>query len=602
MLLLLLVIQTTPGMAGSEIVRGELGEELDEYMIQLSSLGYSGALLVSKDGDVVLSKGYGMADREREIPFTSQTVFTIGSIAKQFTAAAVLKLEMMGKLSVDDAITRYFENVPEDKAGITLHHLLTHTAGFRGALGDDFSPVGREEYVRLAMDSELLNPPGERYEYSNVGFSLLAAVVEQITDGSYDAFVQEKLFQPAGMTKTGYAPPRWDPDELAHGYRNGSDWGSMLDHEWADEGPYWHLRGNGGILSTVEDMYTWHRALEGDAVLSDEARRKYQAPHVPETEGGATYYGYGWSIAETRRGTLVAHNGGNQVFSNDFLRYVDDDVVIYLASNTSEHRAPRVARTIESIVFGEPYRLPTDPVETIGEEDLSNSPIGGRTLALLDVIGTKDKGKTLQFLEEHFHPHIFERYSRENLLEQFAGDQEDIGKVRIERIVKEHDFALELTVQSRGTGDWWRLKIRVDHEEPHQIISFGADDTFPPTEGSLAERENGWGLPDSPTGRASSAFLTAISKGDPEGYRDFIQNHLEPGFRDEFPMEDHLAQFRKIREVVGDFELVGVEKTGPHSAKLRLRSKGSGEYFRVGLQLSPRPPHLIGGLTVTADE
>src|SRR5262245_24541387 len=207
-------------------VRGELARRLDDRMKELEAGGFSGVLLVAKDGGVILANGYGMADREKKIPATADTVICTGSLTKQFTGAAILKLESQGKLNVTDPITRYFQDVPEDKTGITLHHLLTHTAGFAGELGEDYQKIGRDEFVRLALNSKLRNRPGERYRYSNVGYSLLGAVIEGVTGKSYERYVRDQLFVPAGMTKTGYLLPRWAPAELARGYqRDGKDRG-----------------------------------------------------------------------------------------------------------------------------------------------------------------------------------------------------------------------------------------------------------------------------------------------------------------------------------------------------------------------------------------
>jgi CubicO group peptidase (beta-lactamase class C family) len=334
-----------------QLAGDELADRLDGYLQTLAGNGFAGVVLVAADDEIVFQKGYGMADREKEIPNTPETIFPIGSITKQFTAAAILKLEMAGKLRVTDPIERFFDGVPKDKRGITLHQLLTHTAGFRPALGFDFAPIGREEYVRLALGSELEHPPGETHLYSNVGYSLLAAIIEKVTGESCGAYMRRHLFSPAGMKDTGYLLPGVDGDRLAHGYRDGEDWGTLLDHPWAEDGPYWHLRGNGGILSTAGDMYRWHRALEGDGILSPEAKEKMYTRHVPE-EGGGSYYGYGWSLVETRRGTrLITHNGGNPYFFADFLRFVDDDVVIFLAANSQGYLVEDAAWELARLIF-----------------------------------------------------------------------------------------------------------------------------------------------------------------------------------------------------------------------------------------------------------
>jgi CubicO group peptidase (beta-lactamase class C family) len=336
-----------------------LREELDRLMSRLEAFGFSGSLLVARNGKVVLEKGYGWADRGRGVPFTAGTVFDVGSITKQFTGAAILKLEMDGKLKVTDPIAKYFAGIPEDKAGITLHHLLTHSAGLEDEFGGDYEEMPRDRLVKEALASKLLWPPGTRYRYSNAGFSLLAAIVEIVSGQPYEAFLQERLLKPAGLTQTGYRGPQWRQTALAHGYSREGDWGTPLDHAWAPDGPWWNLRGNGGILSTVGDLYRWHQALEGEAILSKAAKEKYFAPHVPEDEEGSSFYGYGWAVFKTPRGTrLIAHNGGNGIFAADFRRYVDEGVVLIIGSNRSDFSSIAVNSQVARLVFGMEYTLP----------------------------------------------------------------------------------------------------------------------------------------------------------------------------------------------------------------------------------------------------
>ncbi len=319
-----------------DVVQGKLGNKLHEHMTGLAKDGFSGALLVAKGNTVVIAKGYGLANREQQVPFTSTTVFDIGSITKQFTGAAIAKLRMQGKLSEDDKLSKYFD-VPPDKAEITLHHLLTHSAGLKGDFGGDYEPAARDALVQQALESKLLFPPGTRHRYANSGFSILAAIVEKVSGQTYEAYLREQLWLPSGMEHTGYRLPQWQASTIAHGYRGTSDWGTPLDKLWADDGPYWNLRGNGGVLSTVWDMYRWHQALEGDKVLSTDAKAKMLARRVKEGPISRTWYSYGWSLRDTRRGTRVAeHNGGNGIFFADFIRYLDDGVVIIVASNRSE--------------------------------------------------------------------------------------------------------------------------------------------------------------------------------------------------------------------------------------------------------------------------
>ena len=335
----------------AEIVKGDLGQKIDRYMQKVEANGYAGSVLVARGEDIILAKGYGLADRENKVKETADTVFSTGSITKQFTGAAILKLEMMGKLSVTDLMSKYIENIPADKKDITLHHLLTHSGGFKEALGDDYEPVGREDFIKLALGSELIFKPGEKYEYSNVGFSLLGIIVELVSGKNYEDFLYEEFFKPAGMERTGYLRPGFAKSELAVGYRGGERWGTALDRPWRPEGPGWHLRANGGILSTVGDMHRWYLALKNDAVLSAAARQKYFAPHIKEYADGNSYYGYGWVNQKTGRGaTLIWHNGGNGIY-NAFMGFeLENDLVVIVSSNIvgkiSDTYADRIARVV----------------------------------------------------------------------------------------------------------------------------------------------------------------------------------------------------------------------------------------------------------------
>lgn len=341
------------GQGDGDIVAGETGAKLDRYMNKAAAHGYAGSVLVAQKGKIILAKGYGLADQENGIAETAGTVFSVGSITKQFTGAAILKLEMAGKLGVRDPITKYFGAVPDDKKGITLHHLLTHTAGFADALGDDYDLIGRDEFIKLALGSKLLFEPGARYRYSNVGYSLLGAIVELVSGKGYEDFLYANIFKPAGMQRTGYLRPRFDKDGLAVGYRDGERWGSAMDRPWLADGPGWHLRANGGILSTVDDMYRWYLALKGDAVLSETAKKEYFAPHVREYPDQDSYYGYGWVSQRSERGTtLIWHNGGNGIY-NAFMGFEPAaDFVIVVSSNRAGKVSDDYAARIEKIVYG----------------------------------------------------------------------------------------------------------------------------------------------------------------------------------------------------------------------------------------------------------
>jgi len=346
----------------SEVVEGELAQKIDRYLTRITPFGFSGALLVGMEEKIILNKGYGMAIRSKGIPNTSRTVFNTGSITKQFTAAGIMKLWIQAALKTEEPITKFFKDVPEEKREITLHHLLTHTAGVIDAVGDDYVVAERDETARKILKAPLLFRPGERFEYSNAGYSLLAAVIEIVSGKSYEEFLNEHLFKPAGMEFTGYRIPEWDKRVVAHWYVGDKDNGNPLEKPY----PYWNVIGNGEILSTTEDMYRWHLALLADEVLSPEAKKRIFTPYLND-------YGYGWDVFKTERGILIQHDGGSGLGSRaEIRRYINAGVVTILFCNQSygQRALMEVVRDhIENLVFGGEVETPP-AVVSLNEEAL----------------------------------------------------------------------------------------------------------------------------------------------------------------------------------------------------------------------------------------
>ncbi len=350
------------GQAPKETVSGPLGQRIDRYLNKGAANGYAGSVLVAVKGEVVLSKGYGQVDKQSQAAETADTVFSIGSITKQFTAAGILKLEMQGKLAVEDPIAKFLPNVPEDKKAITLDQLLTHTAGFAETLGDDYALIKRDDFVKLALTTPLQSKPGEKYAYSNVGYSLLGIIIELVSKQGYEAYLYENIFRPAGMERTGYLRPRFAKADLAVGYAGVERWGTPLDKPWLADGPGWHLRANGGLLSTVGDLYRWVQALRTDAVLSPAAIKKFLSAHVQE-KPEETFYSYGWVVEKTARGTsFIWHNGGNGI-TNAFLGFEPKEgLVVAVSSNTAKKVSDVYARRIEFMANGDVPELSEEAV------------------------------------------------------------------------------------------------------------------------------------------------------------------------------------------------------------------------------------------------
>ena len=338
-----------------------------EYLERLEKLGFAGGVQISRGDQTLLQAGYEFADRESETPWSKNTVSTIGSITKQFTGAAILLLQEGGSLSVDDPITNYFEGVPEDKQSITLHQLLTHSSGIVEVEGlGDWDPIDLDTYIKRVMAQPLEYEPGSSFAYSNTGYSLLAAIIEQIAGVSYERFLRERLFLPAGMTDTGYIHAAWDDARVAIGYQADERWGTVLERPFDEDGPYWALRGNGGIHSTTADMVTWAKALMSRSVMSPQSMDAYWAPHVDEGFGDS-FYSYGWVVTQgpgDKR--MITHNGGNTIFFADMAIFPDDNVVIVLQTNVVSDwpLANQLLEIISARLFeGEEFPLVPDRVD-----------------------------------------------------------------------------------------------------------------------------------------------------------------------------------------------------------------------------------------------
>ena len=320
--------------ASKEVVLQGIEADLHD----LTAKDFAGTLLLAQDGQVLLERSYGLADRESGRAVTLETGFDIGSLVKPITAAAILQLESQGKLHLEDRISRFFDGVPADKAAITVKELLDHSSGLPDIVDAsskpanymtafDYEPVSRQEIVRRALHATLIFAPGEKSEYSNLGYSLLGVIIEAASGQGYEAYVEEHILRPAGMTRTGYRIPGWKNNELAVGYYKGVRWGTPLDHPWLADGPSWNLRANGGMLSTVQDLYKWLQALEGNRILTPDAKAKFA----------------GFYIHKNQRGTrTMGAAGSNDVFDACYLWYVDEHRVLIMLTNSDKYRAEKL--------------------------------------------------------------------------------------------------------------------------------------------------------------------------------------------------------------------------------------------------------------------
>jgi CubicO group peptidase (beta-lactamase class C family) len=417
----------------------------------LASAAFQGSALVVKGDAILLRKGYGLSDREAGVPYDAGTVWSLGSITKQFTAAAILKLEMQGRLRVEDPVSRFLPAVPADKRAITIHELLTHTSGLDSDFASDFDPVGRDEYVARALASKLLSPPGTAYHYSNAGYSLLGAIVEIASGQPYERYLREALFLPAGMKDTGYRLAAWDPKKIAVGYRDGTRWGRLTDKPWAPDGPYWALRANGAIHTTLDDMLAWHRALKGEAVLSAAEKAKMFAKQVAEEPGGDSYYGYGWTVRdEPGAGRVVGHNGGNGVFYAEVIRLLDADALVVVSTNDSTIRGGRIAEGLARMALGGEARIPERRGAGGAPTPLGHDGLDAVVRAWLDAYHADGVEAMHAFRRGHAVPRPgVDEAERDRQLERLRAD---LGRLEVLGVVSRSERELAVRVKGNDAG------------------------------------------------------------------------------------------------------------------------------------------------------
>lgn len=434
-------------VAGGTASAQNVAAKLDSAMRVAERGGFSGVVRVERDGKVLLEKGYGWANRAARIPFTRETVVQIGSNTKDFTAVAILQLQAAGKLSMGDTLGKYFASGPADKKGITIRQLMNHRAGFPLGIGGDFDPFNRPVLIDSAMRTRLLFAPGSRESYSNTGFSLLAAIIEQVTGKTYDVYVRDAITAPLGLHKTGFLLPKFQGTELAHGYlAKGSDAGTMLAKPHADDGPYWNLRGNGGMLSTAGEMHAFYKALfEGEKLLTKVARGDRFASDEP---------------------IGLAGSDGVNFFLYDRFPGMRSEIII--ASTNAGMKAPVIRRELGKVLgLPDPDGAPSETVAAREGGKPVPAPLDALVRSLIKTINAGDAAALRTFITEHFAsgsgaPTVNERFERISRL------HENLGDITVEKIEMFDAGPIEVRLKSSVQGAAL-LKVMINRVEPYRI-------------------------------------------------------------------------------------------------------------------------------------
>lgn len=318
---------------------------------------FMGSVLVARGDKILLNKGYGSADLEWDIPNSSTTKFRIGSLTKQFTAAAILLLEQRGKLKIDDPVKKYMPDAPAAWDKVTIFNLLTHTSGipsftsFPDYHSTEATPTTPEKLVERFRDKPLEFQPGEKWNYSNSGYVLLGYLIEKISGQSYKDFLQENFFKPLGMNDSGYDSNSAIIVHRAEGYTPSAS--KPMHAGYIDMSiPF----SAGGLYSTTGDLLRWEQGLFGGKVLSQESLKKMTTPFKND-------YAFGLGVLKANGHTIIEHNGGIEGFNAHMSYCPDDSVTVVVLANLNGNVPSELATKLMATAHGEKVVLPSERKE-----------------------------------------------------------------------------------------------------------------------------------------------------------------------------------------------------------------------------------------------
>ena len=330
---------------------------IDQLLSTFKADGPGAAVLVAQKGKIIYQKAVGMADIELGVPLRTDHVFRIGSVSKQFTAMAILQLMEQGKLSLEDDITKFIPDYPTTGKHITVEHLLTHTSGIKSYTDmkewddmtrrKDFTPGELVDYFKnQPMDFE----PGTKWQYNNSGYILLGFIIEKVSGITYQEYIIKNMFQPLGMTHSYYGDVKPLIKNRANGYSQSDVSGTYANAEYLSmTQPY----AAGSLLSTVEDLYTWTKALHNGKVVKSESFKKAITPYILPS-GSNTHYGYGLSTGNLLGVTTIEHSGGINGFLSNLVYVPGDDVCVAILTNCDGEPPSGLADKILGLVLNKP--------------------------------------------------------------------------------------------------------------------------------------------------------------------------------------------------------------------------------------------------------
>jgi CubicO group peptidase (beta-lactamase class C family) len=297
------------------------------------------AVAIIKDGEVQRAQGYGYANLEHRVPVHAETIFQSGSVGKQFTAVATLLMVEDGKLKLEDSIRTYFKDAPKWWQPITIRHLLTHTAGLAREPGFDLKKdYSDAELLKVIYQQPMDFPAGQRWSYSNTGYTVLGLLITQLSGQFYGDLLRERVFKPLGMHTARVISERDLIMHRAAGYE--VDEKGTFNQEWVS--PTANSTGDGSLYLSVLDYVKWDAAQLHGRILKPESWQAAWTP-VRLNSGNSYPYGFGWGVTQGAGQNIVQHSGGWQGFQTHMIRYLGDKISVVVLANRAGANSPQIA-------------------------------------------------------------------------------------------------------------------------------------------------------------------------------------------------------------------------------------------------------------------
>ena len=317
------------------------------------------AVLIAREGEIIYKKAFGLANLKKKKPLNTDMIFQLGSTTKQFTSAAILQLIEQNKVSLNDKIQKYVGYYPQKEYEITIEHLLSQTSGISNFFDVDENELhllSQEHTPRQLIEyyaqEPLLFEPGTQFQYSNSNYPLLGAVIEKVSGLTLEEYFARNIFQPLGMSSSNlWYRADFKKKRITQGYRF-TDGELVRSPKVVGSVVY----AAGGIVSTVDDLLTWNRALRNRTLLSDNIVTQLTSEKTT-SDGKGTGYGYGFFINELQGHKTVEHGGLLYGFTCDALYIPEEDIFVCVLTNKSRERPEEVADYLASIMIGKPIDI-----------------------------------------------------------------------------------------------------------------------------------------------------------------------------------------------------------------------------------------------------